>query len=277
VVAELVERLREESPFRSVRVVFCSCQPPLTRRERRHKPREWFVRALETALAGMARTFSPDVLLMACNTYSILYPETAFAKRSRVPFVGIVEAGLGLIRGYLGASPERRVLLFGTPITVDSGAYQRGAGPGRVVGQACPELHVNIEADGPAHPETTRAIAAFVTEGLGQLGTPPGPFAASLNCTHYDYALEGFREAFRERGAEPEAILDPNGELVKAFFAAAGRPSRPGAEVRVEVVDRASPTELYPAILPLLEQRSALVARAFRNATVMPGFLGPEG
>src|SRR4030042_1402510 len=68
------------------------------------------VRVFDNALEALARVVCPDLILIGCNTLSVIYPQTAFARKTEIPVLGIVEAGQTLMADCL--RPPPRASLF---------------------------------------------------------------------------------------------------------------------------------------------------------------------
>ena len=86
-------------------------------------------------------TYSPDSIYIACNTLSVLFPDTQFSKEKRIPVQGIVETGVNRLLRDISRSPRSLVAIFGTPTTIEEKAYsrllqQRGIDETRVIPQA---------------------------------------------------------------------------------------------------------------------------------------------
>src|SRR5262249_28860650 len=103
-------------------------------------------------LRNVTERFAPDMIYVACNTLSVLLPETPYFEKAAIPVKGIVETGATLLLRELEADPRRVAMIFGTQTTIDAGAYprlleERGIAPSRIVSQACPELADTISED----------------------------------------------------------------------------------------------------------------------------------
>ena len=197
------------------------------------------IRVFDRALKGLKDNYEPDVIIIGCNTLSVIYEDTEFAKRARMPVVGIVETGVDLMARNLDAVPGSKAIVFGTQTTIDeeahkAGLIEAGISGERIIAQACPDLTEYIEK-GYDSEETGMLIAAYVDEALEGIGKPPGAFFASLNCTHYGYSMELWKDAFETAGAPPLSILNPNEELVDFLFPPrlAGRNEKSKITVRV--------------------------------------------
>ncbi|MBN1349664.1 aspartate/glutamate racemase family protein [candidate division KSB1 bacterium] len=218
VAAELAAKLRALRAFRRVRIVFFNSSFSKDSGYNRLEKHGDKLRIFNHALESMHGKYAPNLILIACNTLSILFPETAFARKKLVPVIGIVEAGANLIAEKLRSEPESRVILFGTQTTIDAGTHKRalidaGLEANRIIQQACPMLESVIEED--VESEQTRCmISEFVRKALAKPGAHSDPFFASLNCTHYGYAMNFWRSAFIQQHRVPSDILNPNSRML---------------------------------------------------------------
>lgn len=242
IAADAVRRMESERIFAGADIIFYNAlfsgeggYNSLT--DRREK-----IRIFDRALKGLEEGFHPDVIVIGCNTLSTIYGETDFAKRAGVPVIGIVEAGADLIARNLEAVPESKAIIFGTQTTIEEGSHalmlaEAGIPAERIVTQACADLTEYIEKGYDAD-DTAMLIGVYVDEALGKLGSPPGPFFASLNCTHYGYSMRLWEEAFAALGASPVAILNPNEEVLDVLFPQGLRGRNEESRVTVRVVSK---------------------------------------
>lgn len=232
-------------------------------------------RIFDVVLRAMQKRCRPDILLIACNTLSVVYDRTAFSRKAPFPVVGIVDTGVDLIARQFEKTPGATAILFGTKTTIENEAHKkalvaRGFPAERIVGQACHKLAGAIER-GTATEETVGYIRRFVDEALAKAGPAAGPLFASFNCTHYGYARQQFAEAFAAAGHPGIELLDPNPLMGDVLFRPAYLHRHPRTEVAVEVVSKLEITEQERgAIGPLLEAVSPAVAAAFRNYALDP-------
>lgn len=224
------------------------------------------VRVFDQALVGMAR-FRPDLLVIACNTLSALYPRTPFGRAGRFPVLEIIDFGVRMIAERLRAQPESRVIIFGSPVTIEEGTHAArlaalGVQPDRIVGQPCPGLALQIEA-GPAGPAVRELVDRYVAEAANRLQAWHQPILAALCCTHFGYSLPAFRQALDDHFPGAATLLDPN-QAMTAHLCPPG-PARE-SRVQLEVVSRIRwSREKIAAISAALEPVSPLTARALRN------------
>ncbi len=240
------------------------------------KTRAEKIAVFESALEGLEKRCRPDLILIACNTLSVLYGDTAFSQRIKLPVVGIVGAGVDMMAEGLRAVPDSSVIIFGTPTTISEGAHAReleraGFSAGRIFTQSCPELESYIERDS-AGTETELLIAAFVEEAIQKLPSPRPPVFASLNCTHYGYSLPLWESAFAGAGVKPAGILNPNSRMLDFLFAPgrAGRFRQTSVSVRVVSMVEIGPGKVA-SLAGWLARTSPETAAALQSYEHIPG------
>jgi glutamate racemase len=222
VVAEAVRKMKETRVFKQADFVFFNAlfsneggYNSLTKREEK-------IRVFSSALESLERRCRPDIILIGCNTLSTLYKDTPFSRKTRIPVIPIVQAGVELIARGLEDHPEASVIIFGTPTTISEGTYPRelekqGFSPEQIRVQSCPELESFIEND-PRSDETEMLISGCVSEAIQKIPSPRPPLLVSLNCTHYGYSFSFWEKAFEEAGITPLAVLNPNPRLTDVLF-----------------------------------------------------------
>lgn len=133
------------------------------------------------AIARSAAEYSPDVLVMACNTGSVHALDALRTEfEPRIPVVGTVPA----IKP--AAATTNSVTIWATVATTASD-YQRRliaefGGSATVTGVACPGLATAIDAG------DEEATAAAVADAAAR--TPSGCGAVVLGCTEYELAAD---------------------------------------------------------------------------------------
>lgn len=282
VVADIARRAEATRRYREVTITFVNA---LFRPEAGYNSlatRGEKVEIFNNALQAMKDRYAPDVILVACNTLSVLLPDCAAAHDEAIPVRGIVQTGVDLIEEQLGKNPAATVLLFATQTTIEEDTHRRellarGIPAQRLVLQACPELTWYIEQD-PEGFDTELMISTFVTEALKKRADTAVPVAISFNCTHFGYSTEVWRREVENQGAELAATLNPNDRMAAFLFpdAAEGRFESPRVSVRVVSMVEI-PTQTVEALAPVLARVSDPAAAALRNWQLVPGLFEWEG
>lgn len=224
----------------------------------------------DRALAAMA-ALRPDLIVIACNTLSVVYGSTAFSRTPSAPVTGILDQGAALFAEALAGDPAGVLVLFGTRTTIGSGEHlrrlaERGVDPRRVVAESCHGLAGAIDKD-PDSP----AVPGLVDECVGRVAPrlPAGaPLYAGLSCTHYAYVADQFRASLgRLAGPSEVTVLDAGERLVEGLTRGLGRrgpgPQAGSRRVSVEVVSKVElPEAQRRAVARRLEPVSPETARA---------------
>jgi len=176
----------------------------------------------DSALNSLEYKYDPDLILIGCNTLSAIYDNTIFARRTGIPVKGMIDAGVDAAADALKEHPGSKIIIFATQTTVAQNTHRdrlvkKGFLAERVVYQACPELVKYIEADYKGE-ETEMLIFAYLDEALQKISRRSDPLIVSLNCTHYGYSLDLWKNAFHSLGVEPVAFLNPNPRINDFLF-----------------------------------------------------------
>lgn len=223
----------------------------------------------DDALAGMLGEGRPDMLLVACNTLSVLIPESRVLAAQSVPVVGIVE-GLGLRRWPSAWRRSRKRSRSSLP-------PRRRSTPARI---AVPSLPRASPRNGSCHSPArdwassrielegrsvgvVEEIARFARQAVARTGRAP----VALACTHYGYCAAIFAAMLRRAGAERVDVLDPNRKMSELFFPTPPRQPAIDPQVSVRVVSRAIPLPGETARSRLVEPVSPATAAAPPAAT----------
>jgi glutamate racemase len=242
VAADLAARLPASGIVQSARIVFVNAEPDVALGYNDMRFEADKVRVFDGALAAMETRYKPDLILIACNTLSVVYPGTEHAKKGGTETVEIVGLGADLIRKELAAKPDATALVFATKTTIESGAHKKllvgkGVSADHVVGEPCHRLAGAIER-GAASEETIAYVKKFVAEALDKRPDKTGPIVASLNCTHYGYVKPLWEQAFAAAGYPGVKVLDPNALMTDLVLKEGGAKRFPSTAVTVEVVSK---------------------------------------
>jgi len=269
VCADLDHRARATGRYRVLNIIFCNALPEASQGYNRMPSVERKIGVFDDALAGMARWYGPDALLVACNTLSVLIPRTAFVQSSPLPVLGIVEMGVDAMTERLSADSTSTGIVFGTETTIATGTHRdlllaRGIAADRIVTQACPDLAGEIETDARSETVST-AIDRFAGEAMGSVGRKGSPLVAGLCCTHYGYCGEMFGSSLRRAGAADVTVVNPNSRMSDVLFPGGAARRSTSPQITVRVVSRAVITPAEAASIGrLLEPVSPATAAALR-------------
>ncbi|NOR14478.1 MAG: hypothetical protein GQ544_02110, partial [Candidatus Aminicenantes bacterium] len=274
ITADVLERIKTSKIFQDVHILFYNALFSTEGGYNSLKTREEKLNVLDSALSALARDYKPDLILIGCNTLSVLYPDTEFSRHAQIPVVGIISAGVDLIAQNLKAHPESIVILFATQTTVEEAVHkhqleEKGFLKDRIQTQACPDLVAYIER-GYDSDETEMLIQAYVDEALDQLPLPQ-EILVSFNCTHYGYSEALWRKAFLSQGIKPLVILNPNGRMSDFLFPPERQARYDETHVSIQVVSMIKlDSEQIESIGSFLERISPQTAQALRNYEWMP-------
>jgi glutamate racemase len=223
-------------------------------------------------------TYSPDSIYIACNTLSVLFPDTKFSKTSGIPVQGIVETGVNRLLHELNQSSRSIAAIFGTVTTIEEHTYskllrQRGIDEARIISQACPSLADTISEDRQGL-RVKKKIEKFVDSAITKSNKKTTDYLVYLACTHYGYRKDFFARVFEERGIDTQ-VLNPNEFAIDDLFKVSNITSTNIAgndDVIVEFITRYEiPVTALETITFFLDDVSPKTVRAFTNYTHSPG------
>lgn len=258
-----------------VRLTFANAAPENDYGYNAMPSREVKLQTFDRFLRNVTQRYAPDFIYVACNTLSVLMPDTPYVQDAVIPVKGIVETGVSLLLRELEADPQSVAIIFGTQTTIDSGVYPRllearGVESSRIISQACPGLADTISEDREgAH--TRSEIERWVGAALEKMQQRDRPVVACLACTHYGYRKDVFAGALADAGIEA-TIVNPNERAVDDLF---GTRSKTGAginrDVDVEFLTRyAIPKATIEALTWFLSDISPRTVAAMKNFVDVP-------
>jgi glutamate racemase len=275
ICAGLEKRLRGASRIPSIHLVYVNAWP-----DSRHGYNDLPDAASRAAVLDKALTamigFRPGLILIACNTLSVLYELTEFGRAPAVPVAGIIEEGVDIFHEALARDPGSMLLLFGTRTTIESTEHvrrlvQRGIDAQRIFATACHGLAGAIDKD-PDSPALAGLIDECVSRAL-QGRKVEGTLYAGLCCTHYSSVADIFRRSLeRTTGAKVE-VLNPNEHLIRSLTSGMENrlPEDAEADIAVEVISKVELSEdQRRAVAGRLQTVSGRTARALVEYTRLP-------
>jgi len=276
IMAEAAARLQAARSFRSVDLVFWNALFSNDSGYNDLASRAEKIRIFDSALRSLAATLKPDLILVGCNTLSVLLGDTPFARETRIPIAGIVDAGVVQLNEALAASPRAVAFLFGTKTTIAEGEHRRklvaaGIADSRLIPQPCPSLVGRIEADWRGK-EAEDLIAKYVGEAADRLSDPSVPVFAALFCTHFGYADELWRKAFAARGLNLAGLINPNSRWIEPLDPPDKKNRFGRTDLRTRVVSMVEiPESVRTTLAAWLVRISPETAAALKSYDLVPG------
>jgi glutamate racemase len=277
---DIANRLAKDSPWQRVKLIYVNAWPAPLRGYNYFNTIERKIRVFDNALNAMAG-FDPDVILIACNTLSVIYPQTPFCKSSKIRVEGIVDHGVQMIYENLMAEPDSKAIILGTPTTIAARSHETalvrlGVAKDRIINIECPNLAGWIERK-PFSETVNEMIRKFVRQGSAALGEFSGNVIAALCCTHFGYRQELFEKAFAEFVRTTVMILNPNVRMARQVFEACDLSRPVSAHIDMHIVSKAVWTkEQVEAYVKLLPKISATTRNALTGYTLDPELFSVE-
>jgi glutamate racemase len=272
VVAYAERFIRTHGFSEPVRLMFANAAPANEYGYNSMPTREEKLATFDRFLRNVTARFAPDSIYVACNTLSVLLPDTPYLANAPIAVKGIVETGAGLVLRALEADSHSVAMIFGTQTTIDAGTYprllaERGVEPSRIVSQACPGLADTISEDREGT-KTRAEIRGWVDVAFTKMQHAGAPVVACLACTHYGYRRDLFAAAFEELGIDA-MVLNPNESAVDDLFGE--QTEGPCRDVEVRFVTRyAIPDVTVEALSYFLDEISPRTVAAMRSFEYLP-------
>jgi glutamate racemase len=254
-----------------VRLTFANAAPENDYGYNSMPSRDVKLQTFDRFLKNVTERYAPDFIYVACNTLSVLLPDTPYFQNAAIPVKGIIETGVELLMQELEADPKSVAMIFGTQTTIDAGAYphaleRSGIAASRIISQACPGLADMISEDREGT-KTKAEIVRWVRTAIDKMERSNVPVVACLACTHYGYRKDFFADALAGAGVLGK-VINPNERAVDDLFDDAGGEHR---DVDVEFVTRyAIPKTTIQTLTWFLNDISPRTVAAMKNFVYVP-------
>ncbi|NUN10776.1 MAG: aspartate/glutamate racemase family protein [Ignavibacteriaceae bacterium] len=224
----------------------------------------------DSALEVMERKFSPDIILIACNTLSVVYPLTQFSKKTQTKVLGIIDFGTEIISAELARKPKAKALILGTKTTIGSNVHidelvSKGVERERLYGKAMPDLESEIQYS-PHSSKVKQMIRNYLGEAFKEIDYRGEFIFTALCCTHYGYSREVFEMSLSGLADGKYLILNPNDSMINSVVSDCGEKNYQASRIKVEVVSRAVlDEEERKSISDIIRENAPLTADALVN------------
>ena len=218
VFTEIANQLKTGSPWKSVNLIYFNAWPESHRGYNHFPDMATRARVFHNAMNAMA-DYKPHRIFIACNTLSVIYPETPFSRETDIEVTGIVADGAEMIHEQMIQTPDSRVIIFGTPTTTSARSHEMqlkemGIQGNRIYNQGCVDLAGKIERN-PFSDIVPEMIDDNVRQAAEKMGTTGGRVFAALCCTHFGYCRDLFMEAMKKHITRDVVILNPNEAMAR--------------------------------------------------------------
>ena len=85
IMADAVERMRESKIFQKVNFIFFNALFSNKGGFNSLKTRKEKIQIFDSALKSLENNYNPDLILIGCNTLSVIYDDTSFSKETSTP------------------------------------------------------------------------------------------------------------------------------------------------------------------------------------------------
>lgn len=269
VCAGIENKLREIKSFKEVNLIYFNALPEKGKGYNQMPSLEIKAEVFNEALISMEEKFKPDLIMIACNTLSVVYPHTEFSRTAKTPVLGIVDFGVSMILSELKNSSSE-IIILGTPTTINAGTHKQklidnGVNTSKVISQACPNLESKIQ-ENPHSQNVITLIEQYLCEAVQNLNDSNEQIIAALCCTHYDFSKEIFQSVFDSLTNRKVLLLNPNELMISAVVLEENINKFNNCTIKVRVVSRAliNDSEKF-AISSLIKSFAPLSALALES------------
>ena len=215
VLADIESKLKDESQFENAELIFVNAFGGEGYGFNQIGDDKNKVKQFDFVLKGIENQFNPDLILVACNTLSVIFDKTNFSNRSATPVFGIVESGVSMVWEEAGESNDE-IVIFGTPTTINSNVHKNilvetGISEERIIAQPCKDLESKIQND-PGSEIVKEMIKKFWDEAKSKSVSKIS--CLLFGCTHYGFS----KTIFEEVVGNEVIILNPNEVMSDILF-----------------------------------------------------------
>ncbi len=269
VCAGIENKLREIKSFKEVNLIYFNALPEKGKGYNQMPSLEIKAEVFNKALISMEEKFKPDLIMIACNTLSVVYPHTEFSRTAKTPVLGIVDFGVSMILSEIKNSSSE-IIILGTPTTINAGAHKQklvenGVSESKIIAQACPNLESEIQ-ENPHSQSVITLIEKYLGEAVQNLHDSNEQIIAALCCTHYEFSKDIFQSVFDNLTNRKVMILNPNELMIDAIVMEENVNKFNTCNLRVRVVSRALINDNEKlAISSLIKSSAPLSAAALES------------
>lgn len=270
VFAEVDKIIKQNNPFDSIELFYINVVPDIEIGYNKLENVERKIEVFNDALYGIKKHINPDMILIACNTLSVICHRTDFSKNGETNLIGIVETGVEMFFDEMKWN-ENQLIIIGTETTINSNSHKelllkKGIKEERIITQSCPGLESSISL-GPESSETKNLIKKYLIESVGKISGLEKIYLG-LCCTHYGYAINSFEEVIKELKLKSIEILNPNKRMAEIF--SSEKSNNGQSLIKRKVISKVVIEEnVIKNLYPLLAKVSVDAAESLKKYEVM--------
>jgi len=265
--------LHKLKPFKEIDLIFYNALPDENYGYNQLATMEEKVKVFDTVLEEIEKHYSPDIILVACNTLSVVYENSRNTKLKQLPVAGIVDTGVRLIYNGLTENVNSKVIIIGTPTTIGSNSHKnkllkKGIDPERIITIPCYKLESEIQDD-PNSEIVHRMIDYCCDDVINKISKNEEIYLA-LCCTHYEFSKNLFEKYLREKGKN-FSIINPNDFMLDELINKKNIHPAKETSINVKIVSRTNvKAEDIEALGKLIAGRSPEIAKALKSLKYLP-------
>ncbi len=218
IMVDFVQKIKEKSKSilcDEIEIIFFNALPENGLGYNRMQNMHDKIRTFNSALEMIQHHYKPDVIAIACNTLSAIYPQTQFAQGNSNTFE-IISAGRFQIEQQRELSHHQPLFILATPTTLASGAYNMDD---PYVFQISGENLASLIEFDHASADVKKVIKQIFTNIKKCLnGSAERDITLFLVCTHYGYMEAMLKEVAMDFNFSISTILNPNGEFTSELM-----------------------------------------------------------
>ena len=225
------------------------------------------INTFNAALESINKLYQPQIIAIACNTLSAIYPETTFSK-NHSNVLEIISSGKSIIQQHQSLNPNIPLFILATPTTIVSGVYK--SKHKKVIQISGDNLASLIEFNylTPELRNKVRDIFSHIKKHLKQNES----FSVFLGCTHYAYSIDILKDVADKMGLNIFSILDPAEHFIKNLIHKL--PTRIGKHQTKLTIKIESQAEILAneiqSISSLIQTKSPDIASLLKNYKRLP-------
>jgi glutamate racemase len=280
IAAEVYEWLKDQSFSVPIEIKYVNALPDTGKGYNTISDNLAKIHNFNRLLDSIEALFQPDIVVIACNTLSVLVSQTAYHFENRQKILDILDSGTTSVLSLLEHTNDNSLIIFGTETTINSGFHwnyflENKYCISRVIAQSCPGLASKIE-NNPNSAATLNIIRQSVQAALQNLlPTEDTNIYAILACTHYSYVADHFKNEFLSNRINNIQIIDPNINLISDIKSHLTKYVKHDDSlkrgIKLEVISKVRiPDRELRSIIDLLKFKSADTVQALVNYQHIP-------